>query len=82
MFLIVSEIIGGALDKTKTQKINKATKNIAKNKSKLTKAMKNAKLRNKEFSIKQKFYALGVVITFSLNISNKIINNIANMFIK
>ena len=82
MFIFISEIIGGALDRKKTNKINKSIKNINRNKSKLTYAMKNTKKRKKEISVKQKFYALGVGITFAFNISNKLINNIANIFIK
>ena len=81
MFLFVSEIVGGALNKSKTKKINNATRKISNNKGKFTKSMIKAKLKNKKIRIEQKFSALGVKITFSLNISNKIINNIANMFI-
>ena len=81
IFLIIGEIIGGALGNSKTRKINNAKNKISKSKGKLTQAMKNAKFQNKEFNIKQKFYALGVTITFSLNISNKIINSIADLFI-
>ena len=81
MFLIIGEIIGGALGTSKTKKINNARNKISKSKGKLTKAMKNAKLKNKEFNIQENFYALGVTITFSLNISNKIINNIVSLFV-
>ena len=69
------------LGNSKTRKINNAKNKISKSKGKLTQAMKNAKFQNKEFNIKQKFYALGVSITFSLDISNKIVTNIASIFI-
>lgn len=82
MFLFVSEIIGGSLDRKNAKKIEKATKTINKNKKKLSKTLKIAKLNKKKLIIEEKFYALGVGITFSLNISNKLINSVANYFIK
>ena len=81
MFLFVSEIIGGVLDRNKTKKIEKATKTINKNKKKLSKILRTSKLKNRKILIEQNFYALGVGITFSFNISNKIINTIANIFV-
>ena len=81
MFLIVGEIIGGALSRSKTKKIEKATKKINKNKKKLSKILREGKIKKKTVNIEQKFYALGVGVTFSLNISNKIINSIASIFI-
>jgi RHS repeat-associated protein len=82
MFLFVSEIVGGAIDRKNAKKIEKATKTINKNKKKLSKTLKIAKLNKKKLIIEEKFYALGVGITFSLNISNKLINSVANFFIK
>ena len=81
MFLFISSLIGGALDHNKTKKIEKATKKINANKKKLHKIVRQSKLNTKTVNIEQKFYALGVGITFSLDISNKIITNIASIFI-
>lgn len=81
MFLIVGEIIGGALSRSKTKKIEKATKKINKNKKKLSKILREGKIKKKTVNIEQKFYALGVGVAFSLTISNIIINSIANIFI-
>ena len=81
MFLIVSEIIGGVLDRNKTKKIEKAIKKINKNKKKLSSFLRASKIKKKTVNIEQKFHALGVGITFSLNISNKIINSISSLFI-
>ena len=82
MFVIVSEIIGGALDRNKTKQIQKALGKVSKNKKKLSKVLKNAQSRYKEICIKEKFYALGVGITFAINISNKLFINVANILIK
>ena len=54
---------------------------INKNKKGLTKTLVNAKKRRKEICIREKFYALGVTANFSVNISNKLIDTIANFFI-
>ena len=48
---------------------------------KLSKILRTSKLENRKILIEQNFYALGVGITFSFNISNKIINTIANIFV-
>ena len=82
MFLIVGEIIGGALSRSKTKKIEKAVKKINKNKKKLSKILRDGKIKKKTVNIEQNFYALGVGVTFSLNISNKIINSVASIFVK
>jgi RHS repeat-associated protein len=82
MFLIVGELIGGALNRNKAKKIEKATKKINANKKKLHKVVRESKLNTKIVNIEQKFYALGVGVAFSLDISNKIITNIASIFIK
>ena len=82
MFFFVGEIVGGGLDRKKTKKIEKAKKKISKNKNKLTKAMKKARQRKREISIKQEFDLLGFEIGFALNISNKLVNSIADMLIK
>ena len=66
----------------KTNKIQKATDKINKNKSKLSYVLRKAKIRKRETKITRKFYALGVGINFALNISNELICNIANIFIK
>ena len=70
------------IDRKNTKKIEKATKTINENKKKLSKTLRIAKLKKKKLLIEEKFYVLGVGITFSLNISNKLINSVANFFIK
>ena len=70
------------LDRKNAKKIEKATKTINENKKKLSKTLRIAKLKKKKLLIEEKFYVLGVGITFSLNISNKLINSVANFFIK
>ena len=57
-------------------------KKISKSKNKLTKAMKKARQKKKEISIKQEFDLLGFEIDFALNISNKLVNTIAGILIK
>ena len=57
-------------------------KKISKSKNKLTKAMKKARQKKKEISIKQEFDLLGFEIDFTLNISNKLVNTIAGILIK
>jgi hypothetical protein len=70
------------LDRKNAKKIEKATKKINANKKKLHKVVRESKLNTKIVNIEQKFYALGVGVACSLDISNKIITNIASIFIK
>ena len=70
------------LGNSKTRKINNAKNKISKSKGKLTQAMKKAKQMKKEISIKQEFEVLGFAIGFTLNISNKLVNDIAGILIK
>ena len=81
LFFFIGEIIGGALNRKKTKQIKRAMDKINKNKKGLTKTLVNAKKRRKEICIREKFYALGVTANFSVNISNKLIDTIANFFI-
>lgn len=81
MFLIVSEMIGGALNQGKTKKMEKAVKKIKQNKKKLSYALQKAKINKKTVSIEQKFQALGVGVAFSLNLSDKLISSVATLFI-
>ena len=80
IFLFVSEIIGNVLDRNKRKKLKKQLKQSTKTK-KLSKILRTSKLENRKILIEQNFYALGVGITFSFNISNKIISTIANIFV-
>lgn len=82
LFLFVSDIMGGALNRNKTKKIERATKTINKNKKKLSKVLRNSKIQKRTINIEQRFYALGVRITFSFNISNNLIKSIIDRFIK
>lgn len=81
MFIIIGEIIGGALDRKKNKQINNAIDKVSKNKRKLSNLLWR-ELNGTKLRIKHKFNAMGIAITFALDISSKIIGSIATIFLK
>lgn len=81
IFYFIGEFVGGALSRKKTKKINKATQTISRNKKKLAKRLKEAKIDRSKEKIKGDFYSLGVGVTFALNITNSMVQLVAGYFI-